>query len=96
MICVTCVSRVAINTLFAGVKALKKKGLAPQPKNLAYANAYGMPPTGFAFGEPLARPLASLPLAPAMPMTCTWKPPMSLAPQQQSAIQTQTQGAILP
>ena len=93
----SCVSRCAIVSPLAGVKALKKmKGLAPRPMNMSYANAYGMPPTGFAFGEPLARPIANLPLAPAMPMTCTWKPPMSLAPQQQSAIQTQPQGAILP
>ena len=26
----------------AGVKALKKKGLAPRPNNMSYANAYGV------------------------------------------------------
>ena len=43
-------SRCAIVSLLAGVKALKKKGLARRPINMSYANAYGMPPTGFAFG----------------------------------------------
>ena len=85
-------SCVAIDSLFAGIKALKKKGLAPQPKNMSYANAYGMPPTGFALGEPLARPVASLPLAPAMPIR--WQPPMSLAPQPQR-VQPQPQRMLM-
>ena len=93
MICITCLSRDAIDSLLAGVKALKKKGLAPQPKNLAYANAYGIPPTGFAIAQPLDRPLASLPLAPAMPLR--WQAPMTLASQQQSAVQPQPQGLLM-
>ena len=93
VICIACVSRGAIDSLLSGVKALKKKGLAPQPKNMSYANAYGIPPTGIAFGEPLARPIANLPLAPAMPMT--WKPLVTLPSQQQSVILTQPQGALM-
>ena len=76
----------------AGVKALKKKGLAQRPKNMSYANAYGMPTMGFAFGEPLARPLASLPLVPAMPLR--WQPPVALAPAQ-CPVQTQPWGALM-
>ena len=63
----------------AGVKALKKKGLVPRAINVPYANAYGMPPTGFAFGQPFDQPIASLPLAPAVPIT--WQPPVTLASQ---------------
>ena len=85
-------SRDAIDSLLAGVKALKKKGLAQRPKNMSYANAYGMPTTGFAFGEPLARPLASLPLAPAMPIR--WQPPVALASQPQR-VQPQPQRALM-
>ena len=85
-------SCVAIDSLLVGVKALKKKGLAPRPKTMSYSNAYGMPPTGFAFGEPLARPLAILPLAPAMPIR--WQPPVTLAPQPQR-VQPQPQWALV-
>ena len=46
------VSVAHIVSLLAGIKALKKKGLAQRPKNMSYANAYGMPPMGFAFAEP--------------------------------------------
>ena len=56
------------SVLSAGVKALKKQGLQPRPNNMPYANPYGMPANGFAFAEPLARPLANVPLAPAMPL----------------------------
>ena len=86
-------SRDAIDSLLAGVKALVKKGLAPQPKNMSYANAYGMPATGFVIAQPLARPLASLPLAPAMPIR--WQTPVTLASQQQCPGQPQPQGALM-
>ena len=89
------VSVARIVSLLAGIKALKKKGLALQPKNMSYANAYGMPPTGFAFGEPLARPLAGLPLVPLPAMPMRWQPPVTLASHQQSAVETQPQGAPL-
>ena len=81
-----------IVSLLAGIKALKKKGLAQRPKNMSYANAYGAPPTGFAFGQPLARPLASVPLVPAMPIR--WQPPVMLASQPQR-IQSQPQRALM-
>ena len=61
---------------------------------MPYANPYGMPATGFAFAEPLARPLANVPLAPAMPLQ--WQQPTALASQPQCALTTQPQSALLP
>jgi hypothetical protein len=75
---VTCVIRDAIDSLLAGVKALKKKGLAPRSNNVPYANAYGMPAKGFAFGEPLDKPIDSLPLSTAVPMRWQWEAPLAL------------------
>ena len=87
------------SVLSAGVKALKKQGLQPRPNNMPYANPYGMPANGFAFAEPLARPLANVPLANvplALAMPLQWQQPITLPSQPPCALSTtQPQSALL-
>ena len=69
-----------IDSLWAGVKAQKKKGLQPRAINVAYASTYGLPAmnkvAGFVNAQPLARHITHMPVVSAM--TVRWQPPVAL------------------
>ena len=74
---ITCV---AIDSLWAGVKAQKKKGLQPRAINVPYSNTYGLPAmngvAGFVDAQPLARPLSNVPVVAALPVR--WQMPVAI------------------
>ena len=74
---ITCV---AIDSLWAGVKAQKKKGLQPRAINVPYSSTYGLPAmnavAGFVDAQPLARPLSNVPVVAALPVR--WQMPVAL------------------
>ena len=66
---------------WAGIKAMKKKGLLqPRAVNVPYSNTYGLPAmnkvAGFVDALPLARPLSSMPTVAAVPVR--WQQPIAL------------------
>ena len=67
-------------SLWAGVKAQKKKGLQPRAINVPYLKTYGLPAmngvAGFVHAQPLARPHSGMPIVAAVPVR--WQMPVAL------------------